>query len=156
PTEPYAISKLEAEQALHELASSNSMQIVVVRPPLVYGACVRGNFLRLLRLVHSGVPLPFGSVRSLKSFVGVTNLAGLLSLWGTAPGAAGQVFLAADGEDLALADLLRRLAALMQRPDRTFPFPPALLRPMLALAGLEEEFAKLSASLRVDAGKARR
>lgn len=155
PAEPYAVSKLEAEAAVAELCSRERMEAVIVRPPLVYGPNVRGNFLRLLRLVRAGVPLPFGHVRNLKSFIGVTNLSELLILCAIDARAAGQVFVAADGEDIALPDLLRRMGEMMHRPCRLFPVPASLLRVVSAALGWRAEVNKLLVSLRVDSTKSR-
>jgi UDP-glucose 4-epimerase len=137
PEDAYGRSKWRAEQALARVAG---LEVVVVRPPLVYGPGVRANFLRLLRLVDSGLPLPFASIRNLRSFLYVGNLAALLRHCVEHPAAAGRTFLAADGEDLSTPELARRIAGALGRKSWLVPFPPALLP------------GKLTGSLVVDPG----
>jgi nucleoside-diphosphate-sugar epimerase len=155
PTEPYAVSKLEAEIALRDLERTSGLEVTVVRPPLVYGPSVRGNFLRLLRLVDSGIPLPFGSLTNQRSFVGVTNLAHLLIACATEQPAAGGLFLASDGQDISTADLLRLLASEMGKPSRIFACPMWLLRVMTSAIGQHVHLTRLSGTLRVDSSRAR-
>jgi len=140
PQDEYGRSKWRAEQAL---ASLSGMEVVIVRPPLVYGPGVRANFLRLLQLVDTGLPLPFGSIRNRRSFVFVGNLVALLRRCAEHPAAAGKTFLAADGEDLSTPELARRMAKALGRASRLVPFPPFLLP------------SKLAGSLVVDASEAR-
>jgi UDP-glucose 4-epimerase len=153
--EPYARSKLEAEHVLRQLTEGTATEAVIVRPPLVYGPGVRGNFLRLLRWVAMGAPLPFGAVRAQRSFIGVENLAGLLIRCATHPRAAGESFVVADGEDIALPELLGVLSTAMRKPDRVFRFPVSLLKVSASLTGRRSDFDKLTAGLRVDATRAR-
>ena len=155
PAEPYAMSKLEAETVLRGLERTRGLEIVVVRPPLVYGPFVKGNFSRLLRLVDSGIPLPFGSVRNQRSFIGVTNLSHLLMTCATEQRAAGGLFLASDGQDISTADLLRLLASAMHRRSRVFACPVSVLRLLTRAVGQHAEFARLTATLRVDSSRAR-
>jgi UDP-N-acetyl-alpha-D-quinovosamine dehydrogenase len=115
PQEPYAISKWEAERALREFAKDSSMQVVIVRPPLVYGPNVKGNFLRLLRLVWNGTPLPFGAIRNSRSFVGVQNLCDFLMCCALHPAAANRTFHVADGEDVSTVELLSMIAPWARR-----------------------------------------
>jgi nucleoside-diphosphate-sugar epimerase len=151
PDEPYAISKLEAERGLWAIAKETGLQVVVVRPPLVYGPGVKANFLRLLGLAESGLPLPLASVDGQRSLIGVRNLCDLLRrcLWH--PGAASATLLASDGEDISLPSLIRDLAEGMGRPARLFPAPVRLVRGLAALAGKGATFDKLTASLQIDA-----
>jgi len=155
PTEPYAVSKLEAERELRSLAQGSAFELAIVRPPLVYGPHVKGNFLRLLRLVRRGVPLPLGSVHNLRSYVGVENLCDFLVLCAFHDAAAGGLFLVADGEDVSTPELLRILACGMKLPARVFPFPMSLLRLAASMAGKSAELQRLTANLRVDASAAR-
>lgn len=155
PTEPYAVSKLEAERELRSLAQGSAFELVIVRPPLVYGPHVKGNFLRLLRLLRRGVPLPLGSVANLRSYAGVENLCDFLVLCAFHDAAAGGLFLVADGEDVSTPELLRILARGMKLPARVFPFPMSLLRLAASAAGKGAELQRLAANLRVDASAAR-
>lgn len=152
PEEDYARTKLEAEHALWEVSRRTGLEIVVVRPPLVYGRGAKGNFARLVRLVSSGLPIPFGAVVNRRSLVGVDNLAELLAICGEYPRAAGGTFLVSDGEDLSTPELIRRIAAAMGRTARLVPVPPALLRWGGRLFGRAAEVERLLGSLRVDMG----
>ncbi|MEW5878960.1 MAG: NAD-dependent epimerase/dehydratase family protein [Pseudomonadota bacterium] len=119
PRDSYAISKLEAALVLSDVAAGTGLELVIVRPPLVYGPGVRANFLRLLRLAASGIPLPLASVPSVRSFISRWNLKeDLLVLCLRNPAPAGRVILTSDGEDISLPDLVRHLAQAMARPRR--------------------------------------
>lgn len=152
---PYARSKLEAEHALRLVAADTGMELVIVRPPLVYGPCARGNFLRLMRVVDRGIPLPIASIRNRRSFVGLSNLCGLLRLCIDHPAAAGETFLAAD-ETLSTPMLVRRIADALGRPVRLWPCPTSLLELAGRLTGRSSTVARLTESLEVDSGKVRR
>jgi nucleoside-diphosphate-sugar epimerase len=155
PAEPYAVSKWEAEQALHAMeVGSPSTQVVVVRPPLVYGPGVKGNFLRLLRLVHSGLPLPLGKVKNQRSYVGLHNLCEFLTLCALHPHAKG-LFLVSDGEDLSTPDLLDLVAGAMGRRSRVFAFPRLPLFALATALGKGAELERLTGNLRVDSSLAR-
>lgn len=149
PVDPYAVSKWEAEQALTRLAARTGLQVVVLRPPLVYGPGVKGNFLRLLRLVRAGVPLPLASVANARSMIYVGNLASAIERALRAPDAHGP-FLVSDGEDISTPELLRRLGAAMGRPPRLVPFPPSLLRALGRALGKGDDVGRMLESLRVD------
>ena len=150
PTEPYALSKWEAEQRVMALTAGTATQPVIVRPPLVYGPGVKGNFLRLLKLVQSGVPLPFAGLTARRSFIGVDNLCGLLAVCIDHPAAAGRTLLAADGEDVTLPALLEAMGRGLGRPARLFHAPWGLVESLARLAGRGADLARLSGSLRVD------
>lgn len=156
PQDPYAVSKLEAEQALHRVAGETSMEVVIVRPPLVYGPGVKGNFVQMLDVVAQRVPMPFASVHNRRSLVYVGNLADALIACATHPAATGQTYLVCDGEDVSTPDLLRHLAAAMSVHSRLFPCPLALLKLAGRLAGKAEQVERLLNSLRVDSGKIHR
>jgi UDP-glucose 4-epimerase len=156
PAEAYAISKLEAERSLMELARETGLEVVIVRPPLVYGPDAKGNFARLMNLVHSGLPLPLASVKARRSFVSVWNLCDLLALCAVHPAAVGQVLLVSDDEDIALPDLIRELAQAMGRPCRLFPVPIGALRFAARLIGKGDMIDKLVAPLCVDSEPTRR
>jgi nucleoside-diphosphate-sugar epimerase len=155
PVEPYARSKLEAEGALRLLAERSGLEIVIVRPPMVYGPGVKGNLLRLLSLVDSGIPLPLASVSNRRSLIGVENLADLLALCVERSAAAGQLFLAAEPDTHSTPALMGAIARAMGRPSRLFGFPPGALRIVARLVGLEDQFGKICGSLEVSADKAR-
>lgn len=155
PSDPYGISKWEAETELLHIAAASNLEVAIVRPPLVYGPGVGGNLRRILRAVASGLPLPFASIDNRRSLVGVWNLADLLLCVLTHPRAAGETFLAADGRDLSTPELIRGLAAGMGRPARLFPVPQGLLTVLGRWSGRGAEMDRLCGSLEVDAGKAR-
>ena len=156
PAEPYAVSKWEAEQLVTARTAGTGTQPVIVRPPLVYGPGVKGNFLRLLRLVHSGLPLPFAGLEARRSFVGVENLCGLLVTCIEHPAAAGRTLLVADGEDVTLPELLASIGRGLGRPARLIRAPWGLLEALARLAGRGGDLARLAGSLRVDDGATRR
>jgi nucleoside-diphosphate-sugar epimerase len=151
PDEPYAISKFEAEQGLWKISKETGLEVVVVRPPLVYGPGVKANFRRLLGLAASGLPLPLRSVEGRRSLIGVRNLCDLLGTCVRHSAAAGSTFLASDGEDISLPALIQELSAGMGRPARLFPAPVWLVRGLAAAVGKGSTFDKLTASLQVDA-----
>ncbi len=151
----YGLSKWEAEQGLWEIASQTGMDVVVVRPPLVYGPGVKGNFARLLDLVRSGVPLPLAAVNNQRSFIGLDNLVDLLIRCVDHPGASGQTLLVSDGQDLSTPELLRMIATAMGRPARLFPFPVPLLRLAGRALNRLNEVDRLVGSLQVDSSATR-
>jgi nucleoside-diphosphate-sugar epimerase len=155
PEDPYGISKQEAEEGLRRLGLQMGMEIVIIRPTLVYGPGVKGNFLSLTRWVDRGFPLPLGAVANRRSFIGLDNLVDLIMTCIDHPAAASQTFLAADGEDLSTAELVRRLALALGKPARLFPVPPAFLQGIAALCGRREMIRRLCGSLQVDIGKAK-
>ena len=156
PQDPYGISKCEAEQVLHHVAIETGLEVVIVRPPLVYGAGVKGNFVQMLKVLAKGIPLPLGSARNLRSLVYVGNLVDALMVCATHPAAAGQTYLVSDGEDISTPDLLRQLGAAMGHPARLLPSPPALLKLAGRLVGKSEQIDRLLGSLQVDSSKIRR
>lgn len=155
PQDPYAISKWEAEQALHRVARETGLEVVIVRPPLVYGPGVKGNFAQMLKVVSRGVPLPLASVQNRRSLIYVGNLADALIACATHPAAAGQTYLVCDGEDVSTPDLLRQLAAAMGVPCRLLHCPPSWLRLAGKLAGKTQQLERLLGSLQVDGDKIR-
>ena len=156
PKEPYALSKLEAEEGLVQVGKRTGMEIVVLRPPLVYGPGAPGNFGRLASAVKRGIPLPLGSVTdNRRTLVGLDNLVDLIVTCAYHPAAANQVFLAGDDEDLSTADLLRRMAKAFGVSPRLLPVPVPLLRAMARAAGKGGMVERLCGSLQVDITKAR-
>lgn len=151
PLDPYGVSKAEAEEGLHRLGAETGMEIVIVRPPLVYGPGVRANFGRLVSAIGRGLPLPLARVdQNRRSLVALDNLVDLILTCTTHPAAANQTFLVSDGEDLSTADLLRRLGVAMGRPARLLPVPLALLRLGATLAGKGDMAQRLLGNLQVD------
>lgn len=156
PEDAYGISKWEAEQVLRRIAEKTGLEIVVLRPPLVYGPGVKGNFLRLMKIVARGWPLPLASVKNQRSLVYVRNLVDVIVRAVEAPQAAGQTYLVSDGEDVSTPDLVRAIARALAVRPRLLPCPVALLRAATALAGHGDEAARLVGSLQVDSSKIRR
>lgn len=156
PQDPYGISKYEAELALRRVAHETGLEVVIVRPPLVYGPGVGGNFWRLLRLVERGIPLPLASVENRRSMIYLGNFVDLLVACASHPDAAGKTFLVSDGEDVSTAQLIRYLARFMGKPSYLWPFPPTLLRLAGRLVGKPDEVERLLGSLVIDSSKIRR
>lgn len=156
PVEPYAHSKLEAERRLAALCEGAPMRPVVLRPALVYGPGCPGNLQRLMRLVATGLPLPFGSVTTRRAMVGIDPLVALIEACVHDPRAEGETFVAADVEAPTLRELIVTLAEGMGRRARLLPVPPGLLRTLAGLVGRAADIDRLTAPLRVDACKARR
>ena len=155
PHDWYTISKFEAEQGLMAITHETGMEVVIIRPPLVYGPGVKANFARLLRLVDSGAPLPFASVRNARGLIFLGNLVDFITLCLKHPAAAGQTFLVSDGHDLSTPELIRKLAQALGKPARLLPCPPALLRLLGAVSGRSREIDRLCGSLTVDNTAAR-
>jgi nucleoside-diphosphate-sugar epimerase len=155
PSGPYAESKWRAEQGLNEIAAGSDFEIVIIRPPLVYGPGVRANFLALLKAVDKGIPLPLARIRNKRSMVGVRNLAHLIECCLRRPEAAGNVFLVSDDCDVSTPELIRAMAECLQRRARLILFPMWLLRGAAKLAGKTGQFDRLTESLTVSVAKAR-
>lgn len=156
PHDDYSCSKLEAELALDEIGRGTSLEVVMLRPPLVYGPGAPGNFARLIRLVRTGVPLPLGAIDNRRSLLYLGNLVDAIALCLAHPAAANRTYLVADGEDVSTPELIRRLAALMGRHARLWPVPPGLLELAGKLVGKSAEVQRLLGSLAVDSGAIRR
>lgn len=155
PEGPYAISKWRAEQGLQDMMRATRMEIVILRPPLVYGPGVRANFNLLMAAIARGIPLPLASVRNLRSLLALDNLVDLITRCLMHPAAVNQTFLASDGLDLSTPDLVRRLAGAMNRPARLVPISPNFLFSMAALLGKRHVIQRLCGSLQVDIDKTR-
>ncbi|MCF6781778.1 UDP-glucose 4-epimerase family protein [Stutzerimonas stutzeri] len=153
PAEPYAQSKWEAEQGLMHLAAETGMEVVIIRPPLVYGPGAPGNFGSLVRWIESGVPLPLGAIHNKRSLVGIDNLVDLIVRCVDHPAAANQVFLAGDGEDISTTELLRGVGKAMGKPARLIPVPAGLLQLGATLLGKKAMAQRLLGSLQVDISK---
>ncbi len=150
PQGAYAVSKHEAEQGLRDIAARTGLDLVTLRPPLVYGPGVGGNFRTLIRLVTRGMPLPLASVRNRRSLVGVENFASAIGLALTHPAAAGKTWLVSDQHDLSTPDLIRAIATAARKRPLLLPFPPVLLRTAAAAVGRARMYEQLAGSLTVD------
>lgn len=154
PKDPYGISKMEAENGLKQLAAETGMELVIIRPVLVYGPGVKANFLAMMRWVHKGVPLPLGAIQNKRSLVALDNLIDLIVTCIEHPAAANQIFIASDGEDLSTSELLHRMANALGVRARLLPVPQSLLVNMAAVLGKKAMAHRLCGSLQVDISKA--
>lgn len=151
PADPYGISKHEAEQLLRQIAFETGMEVVIIRPPLIYGPGVKANFESMMHWLARGVPLPLGAVRSnRRSLVSLDNLVDLLVTCIDHPAAVNETFLVSDGVDLSTADLLRRVGNAIGRPARLLPVPPVLLRAAAMLLGKGDIVQRLLGDLQLD------
>lgn len=153
PEDAYGLSKYEAEQALQKLAVQAGLEVVIIRPPLVYGPGVKGNFASMIKLVETSLPLPLGAIHNQRSLVAVDNLVDLIITCIEHPAAANQVFLAGDGQDFSTTELLRCVAAAMGKPARLVPVPAGLLKLAAAVLGKKVLADRLLDSLQVDISK---
>jgi nucleoside-diphosphate-sugar epimerase len=154
PQDAYTTSKWEAEEALHSVAAESELEVAIVRPPLVYGPGVRGNFLRLMSLVDRALPLPWPKGENRRSMIGAENLADFLVRCVDHPKAAGQSFLVKDSEDISTRELITRLARLMGRPVRLIPVPEPLIRLAARLTMKKEATSRVLDSLVIDSDRA--
>ncbi|PHV38922.1 SDR family oxidoreductase [Janthinobacterium sp. BJB304] len=150
PQDPYGQSKLEAELALKEVALATGLELVIVRPPLVYGPGVRANFMRLMQLAKIGLPLPLGAIHNQRSMVALDNLVDLLILCCRHPAAPGQTFMVSDDHDVSIGELLRMLASGMGKRTWLMPVPAWLIQRCAALLGKKAVADRLLGSLQVD------
>jgi UDP-glucose 4-epimerase len=153
PADPYGVSKMEAESQLRTLAERSGMEVVIIRPVLVYGPGVKANFLKMMKWIDSGIPLPFGAIHNSRSLVALDNLVDLIVLCIDHPKAANQTFMVSDGEDLSSTELMRRIARALNKPDRLFPVPGGLLKQSIRLIGKPHLSQRLCGSLKVDIHK---
>lgn len=150
PEDEYGISKMEAEQGLQALAAETTMEVVIIRPPLVYGSGVKGNFANMIELLDKGYPLPLGAIHNRRSLVALDNLVDLIVTCIDHPGAANETFLVSDGEDLSTTELLQGVAQAMGKPSRLIPVPAGLLQLGATLLGKKAVAQRLLGSLQVD------
>jgi nucleoside-diphosphate-sugar epimerase len=155
PQDAYAVSKWEAEQGLLEIATVTGMEVVVLRPPLIYGPGVSANFARLMHLVDKGWPLPFGLVSNRRSLLYLGSLVDAVNLCIEHPAAANQTYLVADGEDVSTPELIRLLADCMGKSARLLSVPPGWLEFAASLLGKRQEMRRLLGSLVIDSEKLR-
>ncbi len=153
--DPYGKSKWEAEQALLQLAQETGLEVVILRPPLIYGANVKANFLQLFKIVNRQIPLPFALVDNSRSLLYVGNLVDAIITCIDHPNAKNQIFVLSDGEDLSTPDLIRRIAKSLNKPANLLPIPPSLLKLVGQITGKSDAIARLLGSLQVDSSKIR-
>ncbi len=150
PVDPYGLSKYEAELGLKLIAEQTGLEVVVIRPPLIYGPRVKANFLKMMRWVEGGVPLPLGAIQNQRSMLGLDNLINFIELCLTHSDAAGQIFLVSDDHDVSTAELLKEIANAMHRPTRLLSIPQFLIENLLILFGQRRISERLCGSLRLD------
>ncbi|MBK1683309.1 UDP-glucose 4-epimerase family protein [Rhodoferax fermentans] len=155
PADAYALSKWEAEQGLCEISRQTGMEVVIIRPPLVYGPGVKANFAFLIHAVQKGWPLPLGAIRNQRSLVALDNLVDFIITCVNHPQAANQTFLISDGQDLSTTELVRAMAQAAGVPARLLPVPVSLLEWAGRLTGQEGAVQRLCGSLKIDSKKAR-
>lgn len=153
PIDAYGISKMEAEQGLQIIARQTKMEVVIIRPPLVYGPGVKANFLNLVKLVNSGIPLPLGSINNKRSLIGLDNLVDLVLTCIHHPNAANETFLASDGEDISTTELLQRISKSMGRKSRLIPIPAYWLHRTANMIGQKDISKRLCDSLQINIEK---
>lgn len=153
PPEYYGISKWEAEQALRKIEAESGMEVVILRPPLIYGPGVKANFLNLVKLVNKGIPLPLGCINNMRSFLGLSNMVSAITTCITHEKAAGKTYLLSDGEDVSTPELIRRIAAALGKKPRLLPVSTTLLRLAGRLTGISMQIDRLLGSLAIDSGK---
>lgn len=155
PPNAYSASKKEAEVRLMQVADRRGIEVVIIRPPLVYGPGVKANFLRLMQAVDKGMLLPFGRVRNLRDFISLENLCSLIICCLDHPAAANQTFLVADGEPISTPTLIKKLAALLHKSPRLVPVPRWMLWQGARIASKERLYHSICSSLRIDTSRAR-
>ena len=158
PQDAYSISKMEAEQGLREICARTGLEVVIIRPPLVYGPGVKGNFASMVRWVHKGMPLPLGAVHNKRSLVALENLVDFIALCADpvrSPRAANEVFLISDGEDVSTTELLRKVANAYNATPRLLPIPANWIQTVTRLLGKRDLADRLLGSLVIDSYKAR-
>ena len=155
PQDAYSLSKYEAERGLRQLSADTGMEVVIIRPPLVYGPGVKANFATLMQAVQQGRPLALGSVNNRRSLVALDNLVDFIMICMTHPKAANETFLVSDGNDLSTTELVRGLARAAGVSPRLLPVPVWALQAGAMLLGKEDEVQRLCGSLQVDISKAR-
>ncbi len=156
PKDPYGVSKYEAEKLLRKIAAETGMEVVIIRPPLVYGPGVKANFESMMRWLMRGVPLPLAAMtNNRRSLVALDNLVDLIVTCLNHPAAANQTFLVSDGEDLSSAQLLKRMGAAMGHPAHLFYMPPALLKLGASVLNKPGIYQRLCGSLQLDIAKTR-
>lgn len=155
PKDPYGVSKMEAEEGLKRIAAETGMELVIIRPVLVYGPGVKANFFSMMRWVDKEIPLPLGAIRNKRSLIAIDNLIDLIETCIHHPAAANQTFLASDGEDLSTTDLLKRIGVALDRKTRLIRIPYIIISILLVTIGKKSIAERLGESLQVDISKSR-
>lgn len=150
PVDSYGLSKFNAEIGLRSLANITGLEVVIIRPPLIYGPGVKANFLNMMQWVARGIPLPFGAIQNQRSMLGIDNLINFIELCLTHPDAAGQTFLVSDDCDVSTTELLEEISYAMLRPSRLLPIPQYFIEKFLILFGHRKISEKLCGSLQLD------
>lgn len=153
PSDPYGLSKYEAEKGLFEISKETGMKVVVIRPSLVYGLGVKGNFRSMMHWLRRRIPLPLGAIHNKRSFVAIDNLVDFIATCIQHPLAANEVFMVSDGEDISTSELLERLSKALGKPANLIPVPQKLLEMLLRLIGKQSIAKRLCGSLQVDIRK---
>jgi nucleoside-diphosphate-sugar epimerase len=153
PSDFYGVSKWEAEQSLRNIEAETGLEVVVVRPPLVYGPGVKANFLTIMKIVSRGIPLPLASISNRRSLIYVGNLVDALTACAIHPAASAQTYLVSDDDDISMPELVRRTAATLGVPARLFKVPVALMRLAGKMTGKSDVVNRLTGSLTVDCSK---
>ena len=155
PQDAYAISKWEAEKALRMIEKETGMEVVILRPPLVYGAGVKANFASLLKVVNKKTPLPLASVQAKRSLIYVGNLVDALVVCALNPRAAGQTYLVSDGDAISTPQLIKKMALALRKPSYVLPFPVSIIRLLAKAVGKTSSVDRLTQSLVIDCSKIR-
>ncbi len=150
PVDPYGLSKYEAELGLKLVAQQTGLEVVVIRPPLIYGPRVKANFLKMVQWVEKGIPLPLGAIRNQRSMLGLDNLINFIELCLTHANAVGQIFLVSDDQDISTTELLKEIASAMDRPSRLLEIPQFFIEKLLTLLGQRHISERLCGSLQLD------
>lgn len=150
PSDPYGISKFEAENAIRRISTKTDMEHVIIRPVLVYGPGVKANFAQLIRMIAKGIPLPLGSCKNKRSLLAIDNLVDLIATCIDHPAAANQTFLASDNDDQTTTELIRKIGLSLHRPAKLIPFPHKLLKHAATILGKHSIAKRLLGSLQVD------
>ncbi|MHC2147797.1 NAD-dependent epimerase/dehydratase family protein [Pseudomonas sp. 210_17 TE3656] len=155
PQQDYAISKWEAELSLKALVEGSTMELTIIRPPLVYAGHAPGNFHRLIKIIDTGLPLPFGSVKNSRSMIALENLVDFISLCIEHPAAGNETFLISDGMDFSTPQIIKQISKGLNREAKLLPVPPGLIFFGANLLGMQTAFQQLCGSLLIDSSKAR-
>lgn len=155
PTDPYGLSKYEAENYLRKIADKSAMEVVIIRPPLIYGPGVKANFRAMMKWLYKGIPLPFGAIHNKRSLISIDNLTDFICTTLTHPSAANQTFLVSDDNDLSTTQLLTLLARSLKKPAILLPIPMGLLTGFFKIIGRGAMAKRLCGSLQVDISKAK-